>query len=168
MSERTVWIPCHANGSELDQLFVECKDTAGWWFLFPSHAIAFLTYDAIQIELVDFGATRTYSKKFMDSWYTILQAATQGDRQSCIDASLKIGYLTGEENEVSSFEWLTIIVLYCFWGMWTDVIFSLYIQDNAQCACNLHDQSRYTIQTGDETTIYFWTSICVGGTHRRD
>ncbi|KAF8658435.1 hypothetical protein AX16_001986 [Volvariella volvacea WC 439] len=53
-----------------------------------------------QVELVDFGATRTYSKEFMDDWLRLLQAGASEDRQACIDASLKLGYLTGEENEV--------------------------------------------------------------------
>ncbi|KAF8900498.1 ABC1 family-domain-containing protein [Gymnopilus junonius] len=56
--------------------------------------------DTRQVELVDFGATRTYSKEFMDSWLGLLQAAASGDRDACIDWSLKLGYLTGEENEV--------------------------------------------------------------------
>lgn len=54
-----------------------------------------------KIELVDFGATREYSKEFMDNWLHLLQAAASDDRQACIDWSLKVGYLTGEENEVS-------------------------------------------------------------------
>ncbi|TFK69187.1 ABC1-domain-containing protein [Pluteus cervinus] len=52
-----------------------------------------------QIELVDFGATRTYSKEFMDDWLHLLLAAASEDRGACIDASLKLGYLMGEENE---------------------------------------------------------------------
>jgi len=54
-----------------------------------------------QVELVDFGATRTYSKEFMDNWFSLLQAAASGDRQACIDWSLKLGYITGGENEAS-------------------------------------------------------------------
>lgn len=54
----------------------------------------------LQVELVDFGATRTYSKKFMDSWLRLLQAAASDDRQKCIDESIKLGYLTGAEDEV--------------------------------------------------------------------
>jgi aarF domain-containing kinase len=53
-----------------------------------------------QINLVDFGATREYSREFMDNWFNMLQAAASGDRTACIDWSLKLGYLTGEENEV--------------------------------------------------------------------
>lgn len=54
----------------------------------------------LQVELVDFGATREYSKEFIDNWLRLLQAAASDDRQACIEWSLKVGYLTGEENEV--------------------------------------------------------------------
>lgn len=53
-----------------------------------------------QVELVDFGATREYTKEFMDNWLHLLQAAASGDREACIEWSLKLGYLTGEENDV--------------------------------------------------------------------
>ncbi|KAG6828186.1 hypothetical protein H0H92_008845 [Tricholoma furcatifolium] len=52
------------------------------------------------IELVDFGATREYSKEFMDKWLHLLQAAAAEDRDACIEWSLKLGYLTGEENQI--------------------------------------------------------------------
>lgn len=38
----------------------------------------------------------------MDSWLRLLQAGAAGDRDACIEWSLKLGYLTGEENEVHS------------------------------------------------------------------
>ena len=53
-----------------------------------------------QVELVDFGATRTYSKEFMDGWFSLLRAASVDDRDACVEWSLKLGYLTGEENQV--------------------------------------------------------------------
>ncbi|KZT65108.1 ABC1-domain-containing protein [Daedalea quercina L-15889] len=53
-----------------------------------------------QIELVDFGATREYSREFMDNWMHLLQAAASDDRDACVAWSLELGYLTGEENEV--------------------------------------------------------------------
>ncbi|PPR00810.1 hypothetical protein CVT26_012451 [Gymnopilus dilepis] len=59
-----------------------------------------------QVELVDFGATRTYSKEFMDKWLGLLQAAASGDRDACREWSLKLGYLTGEENEVRLFPYI--------------------------------------------------------------
>ncbi|KAH8831183.1 ABC1-domain-containing protein [Flagelloscypha sp. PMI_526] len=52
-----------------------------------------------QINLIDFGATREYSKEFMESWFHLLHAAANNDRDGCIEWSLKVGYLTGAENE---------------------------------------------------------------------
>ncbi|KAG6908124.1 hypothetical protein DXG01_006093 [Tephrocybe rancida] len=52
------------------------------------------------VELVDFGATREYSKEFMDNWLRLLQAAASENRDACAEWSLKLGYLTGEENQV--------------------------------------------------------------------
>ncbi|KAL0061105.1 hypothetical protein AAF712_012099 [Marasmius tenuissimus] len=54
------------------------------------------------IELVDFGATRTYSKAFIDGWLRLLKAAAEDpeDREACIQESLGLGYLTGQENEL--------------------------------------------------------------------
>ncbi|KAK2465552.1 hypothetical protein APHAL10511_002444 [Amanita phalloides] len=53
-----------------------------------------------QIELVDFGASREYSQEFMDNWLHLLQAAASQDRGACIQWSLKLGYLTGGEDEI--------------------------------------------------------------------
>ncbi|EJD05228.1 ABC1-domain-containing protein [Fomitiporia mediterranea MF3/22] len=52
-----------------------------------------------QIELIDFGATRSYSKQFIDKWMHVLQAAVNEDRERCIHWSLELGYLTGKESE---------------------------------------------------------------------
>ncbi|KAJ7254151.1 hypothetical protein C8J57DRAFT_1658250 [Mycena rebaudengoi] len=53
-----------------------------------------------QVELIDFGATRAHSKEFIDRWLHLLQAAAQEDREACVTWSLKLGYLTGEEDQV--------------------------------------------------------------------
>ena len=53
-----------------------------------------------QIELVDFGATREYTKEFIDNWLHLLSAAVAEDSDACIHWSLQLGYLTGEENDV--------------------------------------------------------------------
>jgi len=60
-------------------------------------------YDAPKdrLQLIDFGATREYSKEFMDGWYRLLTAALRGDRDVMRVESEKLGYLTGEENEVT-------------------------------------------------------------------
>ncbi|TBU29665.1 ABC1-domain-containing protein [Dichomitus squalens] len=53
-----------------------------------------------QIELVDFGATREYTKTFIDDWLHLLSSAVAEDHDACIEWSLKLEYLTGEENDV--------------------------------------------------------------------
>nr|GAT44839.1 atypical/ABC1/ABC1-A protein kinase [Mycena chlorophos] len=53
-----------------------------------------------RLSLIDFGATRAYGRDFMDGWLRLLQAAAAGDRDACVEESKKIGYLTGEENDV--------------------------------------------------------------------
>ncbi|KZT00373.1 ABC1-domain-containing protein [Laetiporus sulphureus 93-53] len=53
-----------------------------------------------KVELVDFGATREYSKEFMDNWLHLLQAAASDDPDACIEWSIKLGYLTGKESDV--------------------------------------------------------------------
>ncbi|TDL14871.1 ABC1-domain-containing protein [Rickenella mellea] len=53
-----------------------------------------------QIALIDFGATREYSKCFIDKWMHLLQAAVSEDREACILWSRELGYLTGEENDI--------------------------------------------------------------------
>ncbi|KAJ6544847.1 ABC1-domain-containing protein [Mycena vulgaris] len=53
-----------------------------------------------RVELVDFGATRAHSKAFIDDWLRLRQAAAADDRAACIEWSLKLGYLTGEENQM--------------------------------------------------------------------
>jgi aarF domain-containing kinase len=36
----------------------------------------------------------------MDNWLRLLEAAASNDRQKCIDWSIKLGYLTGNENDI--------------------------------------------------------------------
>lgn len=65
--------------------------------LLSEMCIAFIPYE---VSLVDFGATRKYTKEFIDDWLHLLQAAAAEDRNACAEWSLKLGYLTGGENEV--------------------------------------------------------------------
>ncbi|KIS69952.1 uncharacterized protein UMAG_02464 [Mycosarcoma maydis] len=52
-----------------------------------------------KIQLIDFGATREYSKEFMDNWLYMLQAAIDGNYDECLTWSRKVGYLTGNESK---------------------------------------------------------------------
>lgn len=55
----------------------------------------------MQITLLDFGATRAYSRKFTDSYIRVIKAATENNTQEVIDGSVKLGFLTGYESKVS-------------------------------------------------------------------
>ncbi|KAJ7156143.1 ABC1-domain-containing protein [Mycena filopes] len=65
----------------------------------PNHANFLWDAPRRQLALVDFGATREYSKEFMDGWLRLLEAAATDDRDACVEWSRKVGYLTGKESE---------------------------------------------------------------------
>jgi hypothetical protein len=52
-----------------------------------------------QIELIDFGATREYSKRFMDDWLRLLRAAIDDDKAAMVEYSRKLKYLLGGESQ---------------------------------------------------------------------
>ena len=45
----------------------------------------------------------------MDNWLHLLQAAAAEDREACIEWSLELGYLTGEESQVRLFLFLLFV-----------------------------------------------------------
>jgi aarF domain-containing kinase len=50
--------------------------------------------------LIDFGSTREYSKSFVDAYLRIVWACANNDTQTLMAQSLKMGFLTGEENDI--------------------------------------------------------------------
>lgn len=52
-----------------------------------------------RIILLDFGASRSYSKPFADKYMRILKAAYDEDRETMLDYSRRIGFLTGYESK---------------------------------------------------------------------
>lgn len=53
-----------------------------------------------QLLLLDFGASREYSKQFMDKYVQILKAACDGDRITVLNVSRELGFLTGYESKI--------------------------------------------------------------------
>lgn len=49
------------------------------------------------ISLIDFGAARTYPKAFVDEYLRMVDACARKDRQAALDASIALGFLSGEE-----------------------------------------------------------------------
>lgn len=52
-----------------------------------------------KLELLDFGASRAYPASFMNTYIRVLMAASDGDRETCRDLSVDLGYLTGYESQ---------------------------------------------------------------------
>lgn len=52
------------------------------------------------ISLIDFGATRTYSKSFVDKYIRILKGAADKNREQILQESISIGFLSGYETQV--------------------------------------------------------------------
>ena len=52
-----------------------------------------------KLELLDFGASRDFPDKFVEPYVGLLIAASKGDRDSCRDLSIELGYLTGHESK---------------------------------------------------------------------
>jgi len=52
-----------------------------------------------RLELLDFGASRSYPDEFVDPYIDILRAASRADRSTIRDMSIRLGYLTGDESK---------------------------------------------------------------------
>lgn len=70
---------------------------------------------AHKLGLIDFGASREYTKEFMDGWYRLLTSALKGDRATMKAESENLGYLTGEENEVCP---ILVVLFQRQWQIW--------------------------------------------------
>ncbi|KAJ2804951.1 hypothetical protein H4R20_002293 [Coemansia guatemalensis] len=53
-----------------------------------------------KISLLDFGASRSFGKEFLDGYLRVLKAAADGDREACRHWSTELGFLTGYEADI--------------------------------------------------------------------
>ena len=63
-----------------------------------------------KLELLDFGASREYPAQFITNYIRTLVAASHGNRQTCQDLSIKLGYLTGHESRAMADAHVTSIL----------------------------------------------------------
>ncbi|CAF4749337.1 unnamed protein product [Pieris macdunnoughi] len=66
----------------------------------PNWANFFYNTNTKQVILLDFGATREYSKGFMDQYIEIIHAASEGDRDAILRMSREMKFLTGYESKI--------------------------------------------------------------------
>ncbi|EQC35425.1 aarF domain-containing kinase [Saprolegnia diclina VS20] len=72
-----------------------------WRFMQTDPNWSNFMYDATQhkIGLIDFGAARSYEKSFVDTYFDIVWGAASMDPKKMMDASFKLGFLTGDESK---------------------------------------------------------------------
>jgi len=80
----------------LDEFSIQSKDEESNLLLRNSHLL--------QLELLDFGASRGFGQEFIDDYIAILKAAANLDREACREISLRLGYLTGRETEAKALD----------------------------------------------------------------
>ena len=52
------------------------------------------------IGLLDFGATREFKPKFVNTYFKVIDAAARRDREKVLEFSRQIGFLTGYESKI--------------------------------------------------------------------
>ncbi|XP_031559733.1 atypical kinase COQ8B, mitochondrial-like [Actinia tenebrosa] len=66
----------------------------------PNWSNFFYNPETKKIYLLDFGACREYSKKFVDKYIKIIKGGALGDHKMVIDNSIALSFLTGYESKV--------------------------------------------------------------------
>ena len=52
------------------------------------------------INLIDFGACRTYNKLFVDEYMRMVHSCATQNRAECVESSTRMGFLTGDESKI--------------------------------------------------------------------
>ncbi|XP_014287161.1 atypical kinase COQ8B, mitochondrial [Halyomorpha halys] len=65
----------------------------------PNWSNFFYNVESKKLILLDFGATRSYDKAFMDKYIEIVKAGADNDRQRVLELSREMGFLTGYESK---------------------------------------------------------------------
>ncbi|BET01424.1 ABC1 family [Nesidiocoris tenuis] len=65
----------------------------------PNWSNFFYNQKTRQLVLLDFGATRSYSKEFMDQYLEVIMAAADRNRERVLKLSQEMGFLTGYESK---------------------------------------------------------------------
>ena len=66
----------------------------------PNPSNFFYDRQTKRLNLVDFGAVHRYDYQFIDNYIEVVKSASLKDKESVIDISKDLGFLTGEENDI--------------------------------------------------------------------
>ncbi len=83
-----------------------------------------------QLILLDFGASRSYEKKFIDQYLQVVKAALDGDRKKVLAYSEKMGFLTGYESKVPDIIFLNIGLYFWDPPRWLKVSWEKIVRPN--------------------------------------
>ena len=64
----------------------------------PNFSNFLYDHEKQRINLIDFGATREYSKDFVDGYMSLVWSAANKDKEGLIEVSKTLGFLTGDES----------------------------------------------------------------------
>jgi aarF domain-containing kinase len=83
-------------------LYLTMKELFDWRFMQTDPNWGNFLYDVNNrtTGLIDFGATREYSKAFVDGYLRIVWASATRDEATLMEQSYEMGFLTGQENDV--------------------------------------------------------------------
>ncbi len=81
-------------------LCITVKELFEWRFMQSDPNWGNFLYDnnSMKLHLVDFGASREYSKSFMDRYINLVWAAANADVKGVMEMSKELGFLTGDES----------------------------------------------------------------------
>ncbi|GKZ00020.1 hypothetical protein MPSEU_000955400 [Mayamaea pseudoterrestris] len=103
---RTIDSVAHLNQDERNRigrhiLFLTMKELFEWRFMQTDPNWGNFLYDAKTqtTSLIDFGATREFSKEFVDGYLRIVWASANQDEEALMKQSRAMSFLTGEESE---------------------------------------------------------------------
>lgn len=82
-------------------LLMTIRELFSWRFVQSDPNFANFLYDdpSRTIHLIDFGAARSYSKRFVDGYMRLVWAAANRDREGIFTVSKELGFLTGDESQ---------------------------------------------------------------------
>ena len=82
-------------------LILTMKELFEWRFVQSDPNFANYLYDHRRrsINCIDFGASREYSKEFVDGYIELVWAAANKDREALLSFSRKLGFLNGDEHQ---------------------------------------------------------------------
>lgn len=66
----------------------------------PNWSNFFYNPETKKLALLDFGASREYSKEFMDKYIQVIRGAADDDREKVLELSRELGFLTGYESKI--------------------------------------------------------------------